>query len=68
MNARNTYKYKLRVDGEFVLAGITIDLHRRQLEHRVRWPTGVVERVGRRTTGRAAMAWLAEQKERGAVH
>ena len=65
MAARNTtYKYRFMVDGEVVHYGITTDLERREREHRVRWPEGHIEKVGRRTTHEAAWRWDRQQNGR----
>ena len=64
MVSRNTYRYRLKVDGKVVYYGITTDLERRQREHRVRWPTGHVEQVGPATTHEEAWIWEKEQTAR----
>ena len=62
MAARNTtYKYRFMVDGKVLLYGFTTDLERRENEHRVRWPEGHIEKVGRRTTHEAAWNWERQQ-------
>ncbi len=65
MAPRNTYRYRFIVDGRTVHIGITIDLARRELEHRRRWPDGRIQKVGRATTHEAAWRWEREQRERG---
>lgn len=64
MSARTTFRYHLRVDGRIVHSGITTDLRRREVEHRLRWPTGRIEQVGPRTTRAEAWRWEREQAER----
>ena len=54
---RNTYKYHLKVGHKTVHRGITIDLARREIEHRQTWPRASIKPVGRRTTKAAALAW-----------
>ena len=56
MAPRNTYRYRFIVDGRTVHIGITIDLARRELEHRRRWPDGRIQKVGRATTHEADLA------------
>ena len=57
-NSKNTYKYVLKVGEKVVHRGVTNDLERRQMEHRVRWPDGQVEPVGEKTTMEQAFpAW-----------
>ena len=63
MTPRNTYKYHFKVDGKVVLSGITNDLKRREKEHRCRWPTGRIEKVGRATTHKKAWEWNRQQTE-----
>ena len=63
MTPRNTYKYHLKVDGKVVLSDITNDLKRREKEHRRRWPTGRIEKVGRATTHAKAWHWKQQQTE-----
>ena len=62
----DTFKYELKVDGEVVFRGVTSDLARRESEHRVRWPEGTVEKIGRRTTSAAALKWLWREEARSA--
>ena len=63
MAGRSTYKYRFRVDGRVVHCGITTDLARREREHRRRWPTGRIEKVGRATTREEAWRWERQQAE-----
>ena len=63
MDAKNTYKYRLKVDGKVVYIGITTDLKRREHEHRRRWPTGRIEQVGNPTTREEAWIWEKRQAE-----
>lgn len=62
MAQRKTCKYRLIVDGETVLFDITADLARRELEHRVRWPGGRIEKVGRATTFEAGWHWQRREE------
>ena len=64
MAARNTYKYRFKVDGKVVHYGITSDLERREHEHRRRWPEGCIEKVGRATTREKAWNWEKQQTKR----
>ena len=57
-NSKNTYKYVLKVGDKVVYRGVTNDLKRRQAEHRVRWPDGQVQPVGRKTTMEQALDWM----------
>ncbi|MDA8186862.1 MAG: hypothetical protein M0T85_01805 [Dehalococcoidales bacterium] len=57
---RDTYKYHFKVGRKIVHGGITDDLERREREHRLKWPTGHIEQVGRRTTREAALGWERE--------
>ena len=61
MTERRTYKYSFRVDGKVVCRGFTIDLKRREQEHRLRWPTGHIEQIGSPTTHEEAWNWEREQ-------
>ena len=63
MSSRSTYKYHFKVDGKVVFSGTTSDLERREKEHRRRWPTGCIEKVGRATTHRKAWEWNRKQTE-----
>ena len=64
MSTKTTYKYHFKVHGKVVHSGITIDLKRREREHRRRWPTGQIEQVGRRTTREEAWNWERKQPGR----
>jgi len=57
MNSRDYFKYDFKVGNRIVHSGITKDLNRRELEHRVKWPHGHIVKVGRRTTEKAAKKW-----------
>lgn len=55
-NSKRTYwYYVLKVGDEVVYHGVTNNLRRREAEHRVRWPDGQVEPVGKKTTMRQAL-------------
>ena len=64
MAERRTYKYGFRVDGKVVCRGFTIDLKRREREHRRRWPNGRIEQIGLPTTHEEAWKWEREQNGR----
>ena len=59
----STCKYVFKVNGETVLRGFTIDLKRREQEHRPRWPNGRIEQVGHPTTHEDAWNWARQQSE-----
>ena len=44
--------------------GFTIDLGRREREHRHRWPTGHIEQIGPPTTHEDAWNWEKQQIKR----
>ena len=59
---RDTFKYKFRNRlGRIVHKGITNDLDRRESEHRQKWPGGQIEKVGNKTTRRAAREWERDE-------
>ena len=64
MPLRKTYRYHFKVDGRIVHSGFTIDLERRESEHRRRWPTGRIERFGPPTTHEEAWNWERRQLKR----
>ena len=57
---RTTYKYHFKVGRKVVHRGVTIDLARREREHRRECSNGHVEQVGHRTTREAAQKWKGE--------
>ena len=61
-----TYRYHFKVDDKTVHYGFTIDLERREQEHRRRWPTGHIEQVGSPTTHEDAWQWERQQAGRHA--
>ena len=61
MAMQRTFRYRFKVDGKIVCSGITIDLQRRENEHRRRWPTGLIEQIGPPTTHEDAWNWEREQ-------
>lgn len=63
MVTKATYKYRFKVNGRVVYCGITSDLERRELEHRCRWPNGLIEQVGMATTHEEAWKWERQQAE-----
>lgn len=60
---RKYYKYHYRVNRRIVHSGITIDLERRESEHRNTYGGGGIRQVGRRTTEEAAREWEKKQKK-----
>ena len=60
MSSRNTYRYRLKVGDRVVYYGFTTDLHRREQEHRRRWPSASIERIGEPTSHREAWEWARE--------
>lgn len=59
---RQTYKYRFKVSQKTKHGGITSNLKRRESEHKQKWPSGHIRKVGRRTTRQAARKW---EKEKG---
>ena len=57
LKKRDTYKYHFKVGNKIVHRGVTIDLERREAEHKQRWPDGHIARVGHRTTRERALEW-----------
>jgi len=54
---RNTNKYDFKVGNKIVHSGITNNLDRREQEHKQRWPSGHIVKVGNATTEEAARKW-----------
>ena len=54
---RDTYKYDFKVGNKIVHSGITNDLDRREQEHKQRWPSGHIVKVGKAATEEAARKW-----------
>lgn len=54
---RKIYKYQFKVGRKIVHGGITVDLERREQEHKQKWPEGHIVKVGRVTTEDAAREW-----------
>ncbi len=61
-NAKDTYKYQIKVGNKIVHGGITGDLKRREQEHQLEWPKSHIFQVGNITTDKAAREW---EKENG---
>ncbi len=61
MPTRNTFRYHFKVGGKIVHRGFTIDLERREQEHRQRWPEGHIEQVGSPTSHEEAWNWERQQ-------
>ena len=64
MSVRDTCRYKLIKGGRVVYRGVTDDLDRRESQHREKFPDTQVEQVGRVTTRKDALQWLAEATQR----
>lgn len=63
---RDTYKYHFKKGNTIVHTGITNDLERREQEHKRDFgESGHIMKVGRVTTGDAAMEWEKEQGKKG---
>ena len=63
---RDTYKYHFKKGKKIVHTGITIDLDRREREHKHAYgDDGRITKVGRATTRDAALEWEREQARRG---
>lgn len=58
---RNTVKYIFKIGNRIVHGGITNNLPRREQEHKQKWPTGHIVKVGNATTEEAARKWEKEQ-------
>ena len=54
---RNYYRYHFIWRGKVVHRGITNDLERRQIEHRLRWAGGRIKQIGPAVTHETALAW-----------
>lgn len=63
MTKRDTYKYDFKVGNKIVHSGITNDLDRREQQHKKRWPSGHIVKVGRATTEEAARKWEETKKK-----
>ncbi len=64
---RDHYTYYFKLGNSIVHAGITIDLQRRESEHRRQpgWANGHILQIGYAKTREGALAWEAEQRARG---
>jgi predicted GIY-YIG superfamily endonuclease len=60
---RDIFKYHFKDGHKILHSGITDDLERRKQEHQLRWPSGHIKQVGRRTTEDAARKWEKKQKK-----
>ena len=58
---KDTYKYVVKSGSRTVYVGVTTDLDRRAEEHRRRWPTAAIDRVGSATTRAQALAWESKR-------
>ena len=54
---KDTYKYVVKVGPRTVYVGVTADFDRRAQEHRRRWPSATISKVGSATTRDRALAW-----------
>ncbi len=65
---RDTYKYHFRIPSvsagrhckRIVVRGFTNNLEKREAEHRLTWPDGRINQVGRVVTWKDAEKWEAE--------
>jgi hypothetical protein len=57
---KDTYKYTVESGSRTVYVGVTTDLDRRAKEHRRRWPSATIRKVGLVTTRDQALAWEAK--------
>ena len=60
---RDTYKYVVKQGKKIILTGVTNDLKRREAEHKVRYPSSHVAKVGRKTTREQALKWAREERK-----
>ncbi len=60
-STKDTYKYVVKLGSRTVYVGVTADLDRRAEEHRRRWPSATISKVGSATTRARALAWEAER-------
>ncbi len=58
---KDTYKYKVLLDGKTIFKGCTYDLNRRECEHHARWPKCRVVQVGSKVTWKGAQKWAEGQ-------
>ncbi|KKN20688.1 hypothetical protein LCGC14_0932950 [marine sediment metagenome] len=69
---RDTYKYHFRIPSvsagrhckRIVVRGFTKNLEKREAEHRLTWPDGRINQVGRVVTWKDAEKWEAEDGTR----
>ncbi len=54
---RDTYRYHFKVGKKIKYRGVTSNLDRRTHEHKQRWPSGKIVRIGRKTTRQKALEW-----------
>ena len=57
---KNTYKYEVKLGSRTVYVGVTADLDRRATEHRRRWLSATISKVGSATTRARALEWEAK--------
>ena len=63
MTERDTYKYHLKDGKKIIRSGITIDLERREREHKSEYGDNVhIQKVGNITTKEGAKEWEKGQK------
>lgn len=58
---KDTYKYKVILNGKIIEVGITHDLKIRASDTKIRFPDAIVKQVGRKTTFQEAGEWEKEQ-------
>ena len=59
---KNTYRYKVKLDGKVIEEGTTLDLNRRACDIKARFPGAIVKQVGKKGTFQDAERWLARRK------
>ena len=64
---RDTYRYHFKKGDKIVHTGITVDIDRREAEHRSEpgMSKGHAKQVGLRTTREIALEWVREQAKKG---
>ena len=58
---KDTYRYEVKSGQKTVYVGVTTDFDRRAAEHRRRWPSATIIKIGQVTTRADALAWEAER-------
>ena len=60
---RDYYRYHFKIGNTIMHSGITQDLARRESEHKGRWPTGHIAKVGPTVTEETAREWEKTQSK-----